>query len=158
MDLTFRMENGVFNYRACAIILHHGRLLAMKDKRSPYYYLPGGRVELHETAEQAVLREVREELQIEASISRPLWVVQNFFTEDVTGERFHELCFYFLIDVSDTDIPVMVEHFTGAETEQGQEFYWLTLEQVEQEYLYPLFLKKCIHDLPDKLTLLTEVE
>ena len=158
MDLTFSMKDGVFNYRACAVIVRDGRLLAMKDKRSPYYYLPGGRVQLHETAEKAVLREVREELQIKATIVRPLWMVQNFFTEDVTGERFHELCMYFLVDASGTALPVMENHFTGAEVAKGQEFYWLTFEQVEREYLYPLFLKKHIRSLPEQLALLTEIE
>ena len=158
MDLTFSMKDGVFNYRACAVIVQNVRLLAMKDKRSPYYYLPGGRVKLHETAEQAVLREVREELQIEADIVRPLWMAQNFFTEDVSGERFHELCMYFLMDVSGTELPVVENHFIGAETEKKQQFYWLTFEQVEREYLYPLFLKKHIRNLPEQFTLLTEIE
>ena len=158
MDITFGTPEGRFNYRVCAVILRGDRLLVMKDKRSPYFYLPGGRVKLHETAEQAVLREVREELQMEAIIQRPLWMAQSFFVEDVTGERFHELCIYFLTDVSHTDLPVTVDHFTGAETEKEQEFYWLTFEQVEQEYLYPLFLKKQIRDLPHVFTLLTEIE
>ena len=55
MDITFRTPEGRFNYRVCAVILNGEYLLAMKDERSPYYYLPGGRVMLHETAEEAVL-------------------------------------------------------------------------------------------------------
>lgn len=61
MDLTFRTEQGRFNYRVCAVMIHDGKLLAMHDERSPYYDLPGGRVELHETAEHAVLQKIREE-------------------------------------------------------------------------------------------------
>lgn len=78
MDITFKTPEGRFNYRACAVIVHDERLLVMKDNRSPYFYLPGGRVLLHETAESAVLREVREELGVEAVIIRPLWMVQSF--------------------------------------------------------------------------------
>ena len=32
----------------------------MHDERSPYFYLPGGRVKMGETANQAVVREIRE--------------------------------------------------------------------------------------------------
>lgn len=78
MDITFKTVEGRFNYRVCAMILHKGKILAMHDDRSPYYYLPGGRVQLHETAEAAVLREVKEELSIDAKILRPLWLNQSF--------------------------------------------------------------------------------
>ena len=56
MDISFKAGNEKFNYRVCAVILHAGKILAMHDERSPYFYLPGGRVKLGETAEEAVLR------------------------------------------------------------------------------------------------------
>lgn len=53
-----------------------------------------------ETAEQAVIREVQEELGVTPKISRALWLNQAFFTEDVDNLRYHELCIYFLMDCS----------------------------------------------------------
>ena len=44
MDISFLCENQKFNYRVCAIIVSEGKILAMRDERSPYFYLPGGRV------------------------------------------------------------------------------------------------------------------
>lgn len=76
----------------------------MHDERSPYYYLPGGRVQMGETAEHAVVREVEEELNIRAKVIRPLWLNQSFFTEDVDQLNYHEICLYFLMDVSETDL------------------------------------------------------
>ena len=111
MDITFRMSEGTFNYRVCAVMIQDGKLLVMRDERSPYSYLPGGRVKLHEAAEQAVLREVKEELGVDAKIIRPLWLVQNFFVEDVDQERYHELCLYFLVDVSHTGLLSLGESF-----------------------------------------------
>ena len=64
IDLSFVSGKEKFNYRVCAVILSEGKLLAMHDERSPYYYLPGGRVQMGETAEAAVVREVQEELEI----------------------------------------------------------------------------------------------
>jgi len=103
-DITFKTETGSFNYRVCAVIIHDGKILAMKDERLPYFYLPGGRVNLYERAEDAVLRELSEELHVDAKIIRPLWLNQAFFVEDVNHERYHELCLYFLMDILDTDL------------------------------------------------------
>ena len=104
MDISFNNGNEKFNYRVCAMIINDGRILAMKDGNSPYYYLPGGRVKIGETAEYAVLRECEEELHAKPGIIRPLWLNQAFFTEDGSKIRFHELCLYFLMDISKTDI------------------------------------------------------
>lgn len=46
MDISFKTGNEKFNYRVCAIIVHDEKILAMHDERSPYFYLPGGRVKL----------------------------------------------------------------------------------------------------------------
>ena len=78
MDISFLIDNSKFNYRVCAVIINDNKILAMKDERSPYYYLPGGRVQIGEKAEDAVIREVKEELEIDAKIIRPLWLNQGF--------------------------------------------------------------------------------
>ena len=96
MDISYITGNQKFNYRVCAIMIDNGRILAMRDERSPYYYLPGGRVMMGETAEHAVIREVGEELGIAPEIVRPLWLNQAFFSEDVDKLNYHELCVYFL--------------------------------------------------------------
>ena len=158
MDISFNQENQRFNYRACAMIISENRILAMHDERSPYFYLPGGRVKLGETAEQAVVREVREELGVTAKITRPLWLSQAFFTEDVEGVRYHELCLYFWMDISETDLLARGPVFTRKEGEHIHTFEWLAFDRLKDEYFYPIFLKKEIFALPEALTLRTEVE
>ena len=83
MDITYITGSEKFNYRVCAVITDFGRILAMRDERSPYYYLPGGRVRLGERAEDAVIREAEEELLVTPRIVRPLWLAQSFFTASV---------------------------------------------------------------------------
>ncbi len=158
MDITFKTNEGVFNYRVCALFLHDGKILAMQDERSPYYYLPGGRVMMGETAEDAALREVREELGIHARIVRPLWLNQAFFKEDVDGRDYHELCLYFLMDADSTDLFSRGDTFVGCEAQHKHIFSWLPFEQLEETYFYPLFLKKEIYSLPETLTLRREYE
>lgn len=158
MDITFKTEQGRFNYRVCGMIIHNNKILAMHDQRSPYYYLPGGRVKLGETVEDAVLREIREELEIDAAIVRPLWLNQGFFTEDVSGEQFHEICVYFLMDISHTSLLSKGEQFVLNENNQHHTFEWLSFDRLKDEYFYPIFLKEKIWDLPETLTILSNYD
>ena len=157
-DVSYVSGQEKFNYRVCAVILDDGRLLALHDERSPYYYLPGGRVKLGETAEDAVLREVEEELNVKAKLQRPLWLNQSFFTEDVDGLRYHEICVYFLVDVSETGLLERGERFTLYEGKHTHDFEWLPFERLRDEYFYPTFLKTEIFHLPERFTLRTEIE
>ena len=147
-----------FNYRVCGLIIKENKVLALKDERSPYYYLPGGRVMMGERAEDAITREIREELEVEASIIRPLWLNQGFFKEDVDHLQYHEICIYFLVDIKDTYILENVERFTLKEGIHIHEFEWLDFNSLKDLYFYPLFLKEEIFNLPETFTLRTEIE
>ena len=142
MDISFKMENEKFNYRVCAIMISDNRLLALTAQ----------------TAEQAVTREIKEELGVTATIARPLWLNQAFFTEDVDKLRYHELCLYFLMDITDTDLLSRGSRFTSKEGSRTHTFEWLAFDRLAEEYFYPLFLKTDIFHLPDALTIRTEIE
>jgi len=124
------------------MMISDDKILAMHDERSPYYYLPGGRVAMGETAENAVIREVQEELGVTPKVVRPLWLNQAFFTEDVDNLNYHELCIYFLIDVSDTDILEKGNKFISKEGQRTHSFELLGFERLKDEYFYPLFFEK----------------
>ena len=158
MDITFMSGNEKFNYRVCAMIISNGKILAMHDERSPYFYLPGGRVGMREAAEDAVIREVQEELGVTPKILRPLWLNQAFFTEDVDGLNYHELCIYYLMDISETDLLSRGDSFTTKEGNRTHTFEWLEFDRLKDEYFYPLFLKKDIFNLPKEFTIRTEIE
>lgn len=158
MDISYVSGSDKFNYRVCAMIISDNKILAMHDERSPYYYLPGGRVQMGETAEHAVVREVEEELNITPRIVRPLWLNQAFFNEDVDKLNYHEICIYFLMDISNTDLLEKGERFTLHEGRHIHDFEWLAFDRLADEYFYPIFLKTSIFDLPQQFVIRTEYE
>jgi ADP-ribose pyrophosphatase YjhB (NUDIX family) len=152
-DISFKIDNNKFNYRVCAIIINEDRILALKDEVSPYYYLPGGTVQIGETAEEALLREIKEELEIDAKIIRLLWLNQSFFNEDVTKIYYHEICIYFLVDASHTKLLSLGNKFVLHENIHTHEFEWLEFSRLKDEYFYPLFLKREIYNIPKTFTI-----
>lgn len=138
MDCSFRTEQGRFNYRVGAIIIHDNKILMMKNSRDPYYYSIGGRVHLHETMEQAIIREVYEETGILFEIDRMGYIHENFFILQLTGEKFHELSFYYYMK------PIENYNFICKSlTEDGieEKLVWIPLEDIENYEVYPEFFK-----------------
>ena len=73
-------------------------------------------------------------------------------------ERYHEICLYFLIDISNTKLLEKGEKFTLTEVKQKHLFEWLPFEKLKSEYMYPLFIRDKIFDMPKELTMVTETE
>ena len=82
----------------------------------------------------------------------------KLFTEDVSRENYHELCLYFLVDVSKTDLLERGGAFTLSENGIEHRFEWLKFEELRDKYLYPLFIKEEIFRLPENLTLIPQTE
>ena len=158
MDIKFDTDEGIFSVRVRALIIENVKLLALHDEHSPYYYLPGGKVEINETAEDAVLREVREELEISAQIVRPVFLAQNFYTDDLDGKRYHEIVLYYLLNVENTDLLSRGEKFVIKEGKHTLTFEWLDIASLEKEYLYPNFIKTEVINLPNELKFILERE
>lgn len=150
MDISFKTDHGRFNYRVSAVIIRDNCLLTMQDNAYSYSYLPGGRVKMGETTDAAMQREMREELHADLPIIRPLWFCQDFFTEEETAERFHEICIYYLLDGS-----MLPEgDFSYAEGDRLNRFHWTHLHELKGLHFYPGFIKTHIHSLPDHLEMI----
>ena len=152
MDISFKTPQGRFNYRVSAVILQNDCLLTMQDNAYSYSYLPGGRVKMGETAQEAMQREISEELHAALPLIRPLWLCQDFFTEEDTGEPFHEICIYFLVDSK--SLPG--ESFSYPEGERINRFSWTPLTEIKDMRLYPEFIKEKIQHLPEHLEMIEE--
>ena len=94
-DFRTKVGNTVFGVRATALILQNRKLLVTKDKDK--YYTIGGAIQANERTEDAVVREVREELGVKAQAGQLAFVVENRFEED--GVYFHNIEFHYLVNL-----------------------------------------------------------
>ena len=146
MDISIKATAGEFNYRVAAMIVHEAHILVMQDEGIPHDYLPGGRVHLHEPAETALSRELREELDIDIPPHQLTFIAESFFTIDST--RYHEMCLYFLMEAP----PVLLirgDRFTRVEGNEIHHFRWVKFEELRHLSFYPIFLKERIFTLPE---------
>ena len=66
---------------ARGVCVQDGRILLCRAKGGETTYLPGGHVEFGETGRQALAREIKEELGIDATAGTFLGVVENSFVQ-----------------------------------------------------------------------------
>ena len=146
MDISIKATAGKFNYRVAAMIVHEAHILVMQDEGIPHDYLPGGRVHLHEPAETALSRELREELDIDIPPHQLTFIAESFFTIDST--RYHEMCLYFLMEAP-PELLIRGDRFTRVEGSEVHHFQWVKFEELRHLSFYPIFLKERIFTLPD---------
>jgi 8-oxo-dGTP pyrophosphatase MutT (NUDIX family) len=82
-----------FQFRAGALVWRSGHILIHRAVSDPFWALPGGRVEFHESSREALAREIEEEMGCSASIGPLRFVVENFF--ELGGRKAHEIGFYY---------------------------------------------------------------
>lgn len=82
-----------FHLRAAAVIRDGDFVLLHRVGSDPFWALPGGRVELGETAEAAVRREMREELGSEVQVDPLMLLLENLY--DYRGRPQHGIELYF---------------------------------------------------------------
>ena len=66
---------------ARGVCIREGKLLLCRAKGGRTTYLPGGHIEFGETGRQALVREVKEELGLDAQTGKFLGVVENAFEQ-----------------------------------------------------------------------------
>mgnify|MGYP001033121213 CR=1 FL=1 len=116
-----------------AVVLSNGKILLEKRKNDPgkgKWSIPGGLVELGESMEQTVIREVEEETGFEVENPEHIDVVDNII-RDNNGE----IKYHFVI----VDYFVKLKGGTLGASSDAEELKWVPLNEVEKHNLTKTF-------------------
>lgn len=118
---------------ARAVIRRDGKLLLARNKAKSWSFLPGGHVEPGEPVEAALVRELAEELGVDATVVRMVGVVEHGYVEDHATH--HELNLVFDVELAELNVASQEAHL---------EFEWFALDQLADVDLRPSPLKDAL--------------
>ena len=67
-DWMFVVDNSICDVRTVGVLVRDGKILVQRERGGNEYALPGGHLEDSETFEDAVIREVKEEMNIDVKV------------------------------------------------------------------------------------------
>ncbi|MFO7711145.1 MAG: NUDIX domain-containing protein [Candidatus Woesearchaeota archaeon] len=109
-----------------------------KDGRE-YYVLPGGHIEAGESSEQTVIREVKEETNMEIEIDKKLWTLYNQF-----DRSYHD---FFLVTKFSGNLELGGEEREKDSPKDRYILEWHPLEDIKTLNLVPQQLKPIIETM-----------
>ncbi|HFK1457591.1 TPA: NUDIX domain-containing protein [Bacillus cereus] len=128
---------------------HIVRAVMIKDKKllvaeyiGHHYFLPGGHVEVGESAENALIRELREELGVNCSIKQFLGVIENKWEDREVLH--HEINHIFEIDSQELHID-----FIPKSKESHLAFHWIDYNQ-EALHTYKIMPAPSVKELLER--------
>jgi 8-oxo-dGTP pyrophosphatase MutT (NUDIX family) len=159
--IMFKQSGANFTYRVGGIAIHNGHVLFQKATANPdktFWFLPGGRAELGESAAETLRREMMEELNVSITIERPVFVLENFFKEATVAH--HELGMYFLMHLPPDSYVCQQTGPFVYEDEPGLPliFEWLPLNRLVQFPIMPTLFCTALQTLPLQLTHLVHID
>lgn len=142
MDIKILGDQFKFKYRVSAIFIRDNKLLVNKyDEDS--YCLPGGYVEIGETSENAMLRELKEELNLNFEIVNFAGITENFFI-NLKGQKTHGLDFYYYVKLKD-DRDYQFIDYKRIEYDKGKivnhDLSWIDISNLDSVRLLPLEIR-----------------
>ena len=141
-SIKMKTDDYNFKFRVSGLIIRNNKLLLVDMDNSGFLCLPGGYVELGETTEDAVKRELAEEIGKDVIIKKYLGVVENYFINKFS-KKMHEISFYYIMDFAGTDIEET--NFTLIENDKGHniklDFKWININEIDKFDIRPKFLK-----------------
>lgn len=131
MDFRTKVDNQSFGVRATALLIKDGKIFLTKDAKGRYYTI-GGAIAVNETAQDAAVREVKEELGIDSRVNQLAFVVENQFTHE--GIDFHNIEFHFIVE----QIGEMPKEMIEDKLKQACE--WIDVDKLVNLDVVPAFL------------------
>lgn len=121
-----------FEVIARAVIVKDGRILLCRGKGKDYYFFPGGHVEKGERMEDALKRELYEEIGADAVQMTFIGAVENIFKDSSLR---HEINLVFETEVSGNSYESQEDHL---------EFEFLALDDLQASEVLPATMKEAV--------------
>lgn len=135
MDLTINTAGIICSIRATALIIKNNMFLAAKSADYDCYYTVGGGVRAGESSEDAVIREVYEEIGYRLEIDRLAFIGERFC--EIDGQLYHEISFFYLMK-NCTELDIMNNSSSDLPKET---LHWLPISDLPNINLVPKFLR-----------------
>jgi len=116
-----------------ALIQYNGKILVCRNKEKNYYFLPGGHIDFGESAESALSRELKEELDVSLKKYSFIGVVENVYSED--NQKHHEINLVF---------EVKTDKVRERSKENHIDFFFFNQEELKRRIILPLALKNAM--------------
>ena len=140
MDLKIKTEKEEFHGRTCGIIKQGNKFLIMRVNKTSYYHIPGGHIEIGEDSEQAVVREIKEEIGCDVQETSLFSIQENFWVRN--AKKCHGIEFYYIIKPKQQ---LQMKDYEKIENDKGEEnlleFKWVTAEELKDIDLRPINIR-----------------
>lgn len=134
-DFRTTSDRGVYGVRATALIVKDDQIFLCHDEQGKHYTI-GGAIEVGETTEEAVCREVLEEIGIAVKVDALAFVVENQFCQD--SVNYHNIEFHYLV-TPNAPLEDLSQHIL--DSHQKLSCRWVPLVDLEKLSVVPDFLK-----------------
>lgn len=136
------MINTAVHVIARGVCVKEGKILLCENKKRGFFYLPGGHVEHQESAEQALVRELQEEIGVQVSVQKLLGIFEYVFVPDNPHKcHNHEYNFIFQVNASDLSVGHSLPSL-----EEDIAFQWISLDELNNVLFKPQMLKEPLLD------------
>jgi len=167
MTINIRINKTVINIDVAVAVIHYGDqyLLGFRkpeQHQGNRYEFVGGKIEDNETAKQALIREVLEEIGLDISarcLINPLGILRHHYANIETPHKSKRVCLHvFRVELTEQHYLECRDQQQGCE---GQQLQWVSLEDlVANKYRLPEANKTILQwlKLPDLISITQDVD
>lgn len=142
MDITLDVGDYKLNVRAAVVIKHNGKVLLHRNMNSDHYALLGGRVEIGESSDETVKREVIEEIGKGIELTGYIATIENFF--EMKNSKYHEIMFIHSGEFVKEEDKKIEDTLHNIEGKDYLEYEWIDIEKLDEINLQPVCMREIL--------------
>jgi 8-oxo-dGTP pyrophosphatase MutT (NUDIX family) len=155
--ITIKNQKESFQVRVAGVIQNGDQILLLNEPRvGEYWFLPGGRAEMHESSDITLLRELEEEMNVKARIHKMVWIIENFFT--LREVSHHTIGFYYSVEIPNDHPLCSQKEYCTERFEEGVvkkfHFRWCSSSERVRMDIRPPCIKRMLDSLTPSSSLL----